>query len=154
MGVESCNSEGPETVGHVGRPFASKAGADKYLFLSTVTRTNEFKQFMQNYVYHPRDSAITISFDPNCTWEAVKLEAAKVIDEYNGKGNSWKNPFRSAGRISGNAISALEFLIVLLPQGEYSSILCGALKLVYSVSLGTSGHQFTVSHKLIRLLER
>jgi hypothetical protein len=101
---------------------------------STVTRTNEFKQFMQNYVSRTRDPGSIISFEPNSTWEEVKLEAEKVIAEYNGKGNSWRTPFRSAGRISGNAVSALEFLIVLLPQGEYSSILCGALKLVYSVS--------------------
>ncbi|KAE9365710.1 hypothetical protein N431DRAFT_472312 [Stipitochalara longipes BDJ] len=101
---------------------------------TTVTRTNEFKQFMQNYVFpQTRDSASIIRFEP-CTWEEVKLEAGKVIAEYNGKGNSWKNPFRSAGRISGNAISTLEFLFELLPQGEYSSILCGALKLVYSAA--------------------
>ena len=66
------------------------------------------------------------------TWADVREEAEAAIDAWQRKSKS--NPYRRGLRAVGDFASRLEFLTELLPKGDYGSIVCGGLKLVYCVS--------------------
>jgi hypothetical protein len=51
------------------------------------------------------------------------------------QGRASTNPFRKTMQAVGNLASRLEFLTVLIPNGDYMGVLCGGLKLVYNVGL-------------------
>ena len=61
------------------------------------------------------------------------MEAEKAIKEYEKKGKSWRHPFRTAGRALGGSTNSMQTWLEMLPNGEYSSLVCGALKLVFGV---------------------
>ena len=66
-------------------------------------------------------------------WEDVKREIDAAVEEYN-KQRSWSRPIRKVGRACCENASNLEVLLTFIPDGEYTSIICGALTLVYNVS--------------------
>lgn len=87
---------------------------------------------MQNFVSQSKDDELKRVYSEKSMWTEVQEEAAKAVDEYNRQGHSWRHPFRTAGRAFTDTASAAEFLIELLPNGDYASVLCGALRLVYN----------------------
>jgi hypothetical protein len=68
------------------------------------------------------------------TWDEAKDEAMGAFDEYTRQGRSWKHPFRTSGRLFGRVACRIEFLIELIPKGDYLGVPCGGLTLVYNVS--------------------
>jgi len=65
----------------------------------------------------------------------VQREANAALQAYKERGDKL-NPhfFRTAGRDFSNNATAMEALLKFLPSGEYTSVLCGALTLVFNVS--------------------
>jgi hypothetical protein len=76
----------------------------------------------------------TVCFDGSTTWPEVQEEATAAFDEYTRQGRSWRHPFRSSGRLFGTVACRIEFLIQLIPSGDYLGVLCGGLTLVYNAA--------------------
>lgn len=103
-------------------------------------RTAHFKDFIHACTHRFDDNEIRrFNINGGYTWEDVKAEADKAVDAYNKKASSWRrNPFRSAGRAIGDKGAVTQTWLELLPAGEYTSIVCGAMKLVFGVYLSPS----------------
>ena len=101
------------------------------------TRTAHFKGFIQACTRRSSDNEIRKFNISNIhTWEEVKVEVDKAVDAYNKKATSWRrNPFRVAGRLMGDKGPVIQTWLELLPTGEYTSVVCGAMKLVFGVYL-------------------
>lgn len=79
------------------------------------------------------------------SWEEVKIAIAKAQEEYDRKGKEgFSGKLRGLGRrsvakssmiLSPSVDDSSCGWLALLPAGEYSSIICGSLKLVFGVSL-------------------
>ena len=66
----------------------------------------------------------------------MQREANAALQAYQDRGNSLNKHFlRTLGRNFSNNATAMEALLAFLPSGEYTSILCGALVLVFNVSV-------------------
>ena len=105
---------------------------------SLELRKNEFRDFMNGFLQSHRDKEMkAVRFDGSATWADVQEEATAAFDEYTRQGRSWRHPFRSSGRLFGTVACRIEFLVQLIPNGDYLGILCGGLTLVYNVSSRT-----------------
>ena len=67
------------------------------------------------------------------TWEEVMEKASQAEEVYQDKAKGKKGIFRRSWRKVGDAGPAINPWLELLPDGDYSSILCGGLKLVFGV---------------------
>lgn len=84
----------------------------------------------------PDQDVRKLDLNPTTTWQEVQAQADEAIAEYNkvcGKGSWYRRPFRTTGRAVSEKTPALEAWARLLPQGDYASLACGALKLVFGV---------------------
>ncbi|KAI8963847.1 hypothetical protein F5Y11DRAFT_131589 [Daldinia sp. FL1419] len=97
-------------------------------------RKGSFAIFISRFLSSQGDQEARNIFQSATSWEDVRKEAEKAIDVYANQGSTWKNPFRRAIRLVGNVASRLEFLIELVPDGDYTKILCGGLKLAYNAA--------------------
>ncbi|KAI9810740.1 MAG: hypothetical protein M1827_006078 [Pycnora praestabilis] len=113
------------------------------------TRTASFKTFIHACSRKSKDDALT-KFDISRLhkWEEVEAEAERAVKAYNTKGK--KNPVRAVGKAMGNTAPAIKAWLDLLPDGEYTSIVCGALKLVFGVRVNPC--QLRASDETIRLV--
>jgi len=92
---------------------------------------------MNDFLLRCPDPEAKAAFYGKTTWEDVQAEATAAFDKYTQDGHSWRHPFRSAGRAFGSVACRAEFLVELIPDGDYTGLLCGALKLVFNVSART-----------------
>ncbi|KAK3942418.1 adenosine trna methylthiotransferase [Diplogelasinospora grovesii] len=98
------------------------------------TRKRKFSSYINGFLSSQKDQEAHTAFRNASSWEDVRREAEKAIDNYANQGKSWRNPFRRAQRLVGGAASRLEFLTVLIPDGDYLGVLCGGLKLAYNAA--------------------
>lgn len=87
---------------------------------------------MKDFFATTKDSQARDIFEHTHTWEEVRAEAQKAL-ELRYQENRKKNFLRRSIRVMGDVTSRLEFLTALVPSGDYMGVLCGGLKLVYSV---------------------
>ncbi|KAH6850583.1 hypothetical protein B0I37DRAFT_428811 [Chaetomium sp. MPI-CAGE-AT-0009] len=119
--------------------WAFKQAMDKYMAPPASERLEQrkdrFRCFMKNFLakYNDREAG-KISFDETTTWPQVLEEATQAFDDYTKRGRSWRHPFRSTQRLFGSVACRIEFLIVLLPDGDFTGALCGGLFLVYNAA--------------------
>ena len=99
--------------------------------------TRRFKCFLDAYFHKTGDKKVLkFNIADGHTWEEVKAEMDKAVESYNTKERFWrKTPNRVAGRTTGSRIPAIKAWLDILPDGEYTSIVCGALKLIFGVRL-------------------
>ena len=58
----------------------------------------------------------------------------KVFEERKERRRNWRrNPVEAAGRVGGIAVRRIEFLVELIPEGEYTGVLAGGLRLLCNV---------------------
>ncbi|KAF5641649.1 (dimethylallyl)adenosine tRNA methylthiotransferase [Fusarium sp. NRRL 52700] len=99
------------------------------------SRKERFRSFMQKFVRECSDKDVKHArFDGSTTWNEVQDHATAAFDEYTRQGRSWRHPFRSTGRIFGTVACRIEFLLKLVPSGDYLGVLCGGLSLVYDAA--------------------
>lgn len=93
--------------------------------------TDHFKEVMRIYQEHAETPA-GVGFDirKTYTWDQVLTEAQLAEAAYVRAGG---NVFRKVGRSIGDNGPMINQYLHLLPDGEYTSILCGGLKLMFSV---------------------
>lgn len=76
----------------------------------------------------------SFNIDGKHTWQEVLDEAERAAQAYEKKRPSWRYPLRKISHAIGGPSEATKAWLELLPQGEYTSVICGALKLVFGVS--------------------
>ncbi|KAH8435030.1 uncharacterized protein LDX57_012659 [Aspergillus melleus] len=97
-------------------------------------RTSSFKTFMNKTLKESNDKTSQEAFYGKHSWTDVQKEASEALALYKEKGRSWRHPFRSAGRVFSDSAYRMDFLLQLLPNGEYTSLLTGCFNLVYNAA--------------------
>lgn len=102
---------------------------------SVVESTRHFKRFVNALTRESKKPELkTFRWGQGSTIADVQREANAALDAYEERGNNLKSHFfHTSGRNFSNNASAAEVLLDFLPGGEYTSILCGALTLVFRV---------------------
>lgn len=60
-------------------------------------------------------------------------EAMKALETHKKRRRDWRHPFEALDNAGGYIARRVEFLFQLVPEGEYTSILKGGLRLIYNV---------------------
>jgi hypothetical protein len=102
---------------------------------SVVDSTKHFKRFVNVLTRESKKPELNTSrWGQGSTISDVQREANAALAAYEERGNNLKKHFfHTLGRNFSNNASAAEVLLDFLPSGEYTSILCGALTLVFKV---------------------
>lgn len=105
-----------------------------------------FQCYMQIFLSQSADNEAKKVSSKKSTWKDVQEEADQALKLYQKEGKSWRHPFQTTGRAFSNVASRLDFLLELLPRGEYTSILFGGLTLVFNVcnSLAAFGCEMVI----------
>ncbi|KAI0418226.1 hypothetical protein F5X98DRAFT_386444 [Xylaria grammica] len=92
----------------------------------------EFSSSMDSFFKQCGDKEAKRVFECD-SWDELRDEAAKAfeaLDKHNKKRMNWRNPFEAADRVGGAVARRIEFLIELVPDGQYTRILTGTLRLL------------------------
>jgi hypothetical protein len=102
---------------------------------SVVDSTKHFKRFVNALTRESKKPELnTFRWGQGSTISDVQREANAALAAYEERGNNLKKHFfHTLGRNFSNNASAAEVLLDFLPSGGYTSILCGALTLVFRV---------------------
>ncbi|TEY30287.1 hypothetical protein BOTCAL_0885g00010 [Botryotinia calthae] len=99
-----------------------------------IHNTNLFNNYMHDFLLRSNDQETRLAFNSTSTWRDVQEEAGEAFKKYKSEGKSWRHPFQTTGRAFSNVACRFEFLLELLPSGDYTSIICGGLKLVFNAA--------------------
>src|SRR5690348_9077274 len=97
----------------------------------------EFSDGMRAFLNKSHDAEAADAFD-SASWDDLHTEAAKAMlaaASHQLRRRTWHNPFEAADRVGGAVARRIEFLVELFPDGEYSHILAGGLRLLYNVRM-------------------
>ncbi|PYH43520.1 uncharacterized protein BP01DRAFT_402624 [Aspergillus saccharolyticus JOP 1030-1] len=99
------------------------------------SRHQSFKKFLGTFTTFAKDKEIRrFDLDRKFQWNDVQNEANAAVEAYSAPDSFLRNPVRYLSRSFTQNASTLEVLLHFVPDGEYTSILCGALTLVFNVS--------------------
>lgn len=90
---------------------------------------------MDSFLAKANDKEATKAFN-STSWDSLQHEAdqaMRALDAHSSRRRNWRNPFEAADNFGGYVARRMEFLVALMPQGDYTSILAGALGLAYNV---------------------
>lgn len=100
-------------------------------------RTEDFKQIMTIYNGQPvpelRHEQDRFRIRNKHSWDEVIQAANDAIERY--EQDARRNILRKAGRIATDNARTAKAFLDLLPDGDYGSVLCGGLKIIYTVSV-------------------
>ncbi|KAK3493695.1 hypothetical protein B0T13DRAFT_531011 [Neurospora crassa] len=91
-----------------------------------------FTKCMHHFLEVTGDESATEAFSCK-SWDGVEDEVAKAMEAVEGhdkRRRSWRKPFEAADRLGGIAARRIEFLVQLIPDGEYTGLLAGGLRLL------------------------
>ncbi|KAJ2987465.1 hypothetical protein NUW58_g4490 [Xylaria curta] len=112
---------------------------------------SDFSSGIRNFLQKSRDKDAEEAF--NCqSWEELELEAAKAleaVDTHDQRRRNWRNPFEFADKVGGVVARRIEFLVELVPEGEYTGILTGALRLLCN----TAKRKKEIRNKILEALQ-
>ncbi|KAH6616043.1 hypothetical protein B0J18DRAFT_294819 [Chaetomium sp. MPI-SDFR-AT-0129] len=94
--------------------------------------TGAFSQEMHKFLNSVQDKSATQAFNWR-SWDDLEKEAATAyskLDEHEQRRRDWRNPFEAADKLGGVVARRIEFLVELLPDGDYSGLLAGGLRLL------------------------
>lgn len=135
MGVE-CHQV--HRIGQVSKPVVPLALIEPFIDTQgcrVQDRASKFAAFRDKYISQTKQSKLE-PFRNRTHYDIadVQTEVQAAVDEYEKSGSSIRShPIRTIGRSWTNNASAIENLLLFLPNGDYGSILCGALTLVLNV---------------------
>ncbi|OQO11507.1 hypothetical protein B0A48_03234 [Cryoendolithus antarcticus] len=101
-----------------------------------VQRTSAFKLFLTKFATQTTKPGVNgYHLQPGCSITDVQREANDALAAYEERGNSLRKHFlHTAARDFSRNASAIEILLKFLPDGDYSSVICGALALVFNAA--------------------
>jgi hypothetical protein len=91
---------------------------------------------MNAFLENANDQVATNVFN-SASWDTLRQEANQAIESYNAhtsRRRNWRKPVEAADNLGGFVARRMEFLLALMPCGDYTSLLTGALGLAYNVS--------------------
>ncbi|EAA29145.2 hypothetical protein GE21DRAFT_8411 [Neurospora crassa] len=91
-----------------------------------------FTECMHHFLEVSGDKSATEAFSCK-SWDGVEDEVAKAMEAVEGhdkRRRSWRKPFEAADRLGGITARRIEFLVQLIPDGEYTGLLAGGLRLL------------------------
>ncbi|KAH0563404.1 hypothetical protein GP486_002025 [Trichoglossum hirsutum] len=83
------------------------------------------------------DTEATSAYFNDNSLEDLQSEATqawKAYESHQNRRRNWRHPFEVLDKAAGSVAYRIEFLIELIPDGEYTSILFGSLKLAYNTA--------------------
>ncbi|KAK6440343.1 hypothetical protein LTR95_003424 [Oleoguttula sp. CCFEE 5521] len=115
----------------VGQCCGQAAGTE-----ALTSRTNAFKQFLNVFTNQTTKPGVKgYQLPSGCNITDVQREANAALAAYDERGNSLRTHFfHTAARDFSTNASAIEILLKFLPDGEYTSVICGALALVFNAA--------------------
>lgn len=75
----------------------------------------------------------SFSIDGAHSWAEVLDQVELAKEEYDRKAKGKKGMFRKAGRYIGDHADIIDPWLQLIPDTDYSSVVCGGLKFVFGV---------------------
>jgi hypothetical protein len=92
---------------------------------------------MKTFLSRSQDTDAAQAF-ASSSWDKLQVEADKAWAAYNShqkRKRSWRRPFEVLDHAAEKVMTSccIEFLLELVPDGEYSSLLSGGLTLAYNV---------------------
>ncbi|KXH49253.1 hypothetical protein CSIM01_13121 [Colletotrichum simmondsii] len=90
----------------------------------------EYDKYIKGFLLRSSDSAAKGILRNTNSWEDVLAEAQAVCDKYRKQ----RNIFGYKNRLFTTSTRRIEFLIELVPSGDYAGTICGGLKLICSAA--------------------
>ncbi|KAK1525907.1 uncharacterized protein CCOS01_08325 [Colletotrichum costaricense] len=90
----------------------------------------KFDEYIKGFLLRSSDSATKNILGNTASWEDVLVEAKAVCDRY----KTQRNIFGYKNRLFTTSARRIEFLIELVPSGDYTGTICGGLKLICSAA--------------------
>ncbi|KAI9680201.1 MAG: hypothetical protein M1829_001438 [Trizodia sp. TS-e1964] len=99
------------------------------------THTDQFLKVMEIYMKTATDKELAKSrLKSSYTWDEVIWQAKKAEETYKNAATGVGGLVRKAGRVSGDYSNSVTPFLKLLPDNEYTSILCGGITLMFEVA--------------------
>ncbi|RYP42018.1 hypothetical protein DL768_010406 [Monosporascus sp. mg162] len=101
--------------------------------------TQEFSVGINDFLLRSQDGEAAQAF-AGSSWDKLQTEANKAWAAYNNhqkRKRNWRRPFEVLDHAAEKVMTSccIEFLLELVPNGEYSSLLSGGLTLAYNTAL-------------------
>lgn len=91
---------------------------------------------MQSFLQRTDDKEAAEAFG-SPSWEQLQddiTSALKAQDNHEKRRRNWRdNPLEAADKVGGVVARRIEFLLELVPDGDYTSVLVGGLRLLCNV---------------------
>jgi hypothetical protein len=101
-----------------------------------------FSEEMRKFLGSAQDESATQAFNSK-SWDGLEKEAAAALgalEEHEQRRRNWRNPFEAADKVGGAVARRIEFLVELVPDGDYTGLLAGGLRLLCNVSDPNTDH--------------
>ncbi|KAL2137779.1 hypothetical protein VTI28DRAFT_8267 [Corynascus sepedonium] len=111
----------------------------------------EFSTGMQGFLQKADDIEATEAFN-SASWDELQddvTQALKAHDAHERRRRDWRNPLEVADKVGGVVARRIEFLLELIPDGQYSRILIGGLRLLCN----TAKRKKEVRVKILEVLD-
>ncbi|KAK4216477.1 hypothetical protein QBC37DRAFT_471368 [Rhypophila decipiens] len=97
----------------------------------------EFETDIDDFLQRSQDQDASLAFRTGTSWDKLQGEAIKAWAAYSNhksRKRNWRRPFEVLDNAAEKVMTscAIEFLLELVPKGEYSSLLSGGLTLAYN----------------------
>jgi hypothetical protein len=92
----------------------------------------EFSTDMRSFLQKADDKEATEAFN-STSWDDLQddvTQALKAHDAHEKRRRNWRNPLEVADKVGGVVARRIEFLLELIPHGEYTHSLVGGLRLL------------------------
>ncbi|KAM7215567.1 hypothetical protein V8F06_009034 [Rhypophila decipiens] len=107
----------------------------------------EFETDIDDFLQRSQDHDASLAFRTGTSWDKLQGEAINAWAAYSNhklRKRNWRRPLNCA----------IEFLLELVPKGEYSSLLSGGLTLAYNTALRKEKHRENILELFDSLSER
>ncbi|KAI9656585.1 MAG: hypothetical protein M1821_004792 [Bathelium mastoideum] len=105
------------------------------ILTKTDKQISQWKVFIRHFQAATSDVDVKRYDVFSCGPEQLQRAAEAAVQKYQEKGEGWlDNPIRAAARGVSENTAAFEVLLAFIPDGEYTSIICGALTLLFNAA--------------------
>ncbi|KAL8409952.1 hypothetical protein RB594_008150 [Gaeumannomyces avenae] len=95
-----------------------------------------FSNGMHSFLQAADDKEATEAFNSS-SWDQLQddvTESLKAYDAHGKRRRNWRNPLEVADKVVGVVARRIEFLLALVPDGDYTRILVGGLRLLCNIA--------------------
>lgn len=92
----------------------------------------EFSSDMRSFLQKADDKEAAEAFN-STSWDELQddvVEALKAHDAHEKRRRNWRNPLEVVDKVGGIVARRIEFLLELIPNGQYTHVLVGGLRLL------------------------